>query len=50
VKIVADQLGHSTTAITQNLYQHVRRQVHESAAEAVVELLPKRTRPGEVAQ
>ena len=50
VKVVADQLGHSTTAITQNTYQHVRRQVHVSAAEAVVELLPKRSRPGEAAQ
>jgi integrase len=50
VKVVSDQLGHSTTAITQNLYQHFRRQVHDRAAEAVVELLPKRNRPGEAAQ
>jgi hypothetical protein len=35
-------LGHSTTAITQRLYQHVRRAVDRGAADAVLELLPKR--------
>lgn len=42
VKIVSDQLGHSKTAITQDLYQHVRRSVAGEAAEAVVRLLPPR--------
>ena len=42
IKVVSEQLGHSTTAITQNLYQHVRRAVHDGAAEAVVRLLPER--------
>jgi integrase len=40
IKIVSDQLGHSTTTITRDLYQHVRRQVHRDAAERVVALLP----------
>jgi hypothetical protein len=37
-------MGHSTTGITQNLYQHVRRVVHDGAAEAIVQLLPERKR------
>jgi integrase len=40
IKIVSDQLGHSTTRFTQDLYQHVRRQAHLDAAEKVVALLP----------
>lgn len=44
VKIVSDQLGHSTSTITRDLYQHVRRAVHDEAAEAVVRLLPERKR------
>jgi integrase len=40
VKIVSEQLGHSTTRITQDLYQHVRLQVHMDSAEKVVDLLP----------
>jgi hypothetical protein len=39
---VSDQLGHSTTRITQDLYQHVRLQVHHDSAEKVVALLPAR--------
>jgi hypothetical protein len=37
----SNQLGHSTTRITQDLYQHVRRQVHQDAAEKVVALAPR---------
>jgi integrase len=40
IKIVSEQLGHSTTRITQDLYQHVRHQVHVDSAEKVVDLLP----------
>jgi len=40
IKIVSEQLGHSTTRITQDLYQHVRLQVHQDSAEKVVDLLP----------
>jgi integrase len=39
IKIVSEQLGHSTTRITQDLYQHVRHQVHADSAEKVVALL-----------
>lgn len=41
VKIVAEQLGHSTTRITQDLYQHVRLQLHHDSAEKIVALLPE---------
>jgi integrase len=40
IKIVSEELGHSTTTITRDLYQHVRHQVHVDSAEKVVELLP----------
>jgi integrase len=42
IKIVSEELGHSTTRITQDLYQHVRHKVHVDAAEKVVDLLPRR--------
>jgi integrase len=44
VKIVTEQLGHSTTRITQDLYQHVRLQVHQDSAEKVRQLLPERVK------
>jgi integrase len=40
-KVVSDTLGHSTTRITEDLYQHVRVQVQIDAAETVVALLPE---------
>jgi integrase len=43
VKIVSDMLGHSTTRITQDLYQHVRVQVQIDAAETAVDLLSSPT-------
>ena len=49
VKIVAEQLGHSTTRITQDLYQHVRLQVHQDSAEKVKQLLPERVKRAQVA-
>ena len=39
IKVVSDQLGHSTTTITRDTYQHVRRAQHRDAAEKVVALL-----------
>jgi integrase len=48
IKIVAEQLGHSTTRITQDLYQHVRLQVHQDSAEKVVALLPGAVRRAQV--
>ncbi len=50
IKVVSEGLGHSNTNITQNLYTHVRRVLHDNAAEAVVQLLPERSRRGEAAQ
>jgi integrase len=47
VKLVSEQLGHSTTDITQNLYQHVLLVEHHDAAAKVVELLPRRRRDAE---
>ena len=41
-KIVSETLGHSTTRITEDLYQHVSVQMQIGAAEMVVALLPKR--------
>lgn len=40
IKVVSEQMGHSTTSITQNLYQHVRRAMLDAATNAVVQLLP----------
>jgi len=42
IKIVSEMLGHSTTRITQDLYQHVRIQLQIDAAEQAVALLPTR--------
>ena len=36
--VYAVELGHSTTRITEDLYQHVRHQVHVDSAEKVVDL------------
>jgi integrase len=47
VRVVSEQLGHSTTTITQNLYQHVRRAVLDQATDAVIRLLPERKRATE---
>jgi integrase len=41
-KIVSETLGHSTTRITEDLYQHVSVQMQIGAAETVVALLPER--------
>jgi integrase len=42
VKIVSEQLGHSTERITRDLYQHVSVQMQVGAAETVRSLLPER--------
>lgn len=42
IKIVSEQMGHSTTTITRDLYQHVRKAVLDKTTEAVVRLLPER--------
>jgi integrase len=35
IKVVSDQLGHSTTRLTHDLYQHVIRRLHDEAADLV---------------
>jgi integrase len=42
IKVVSDQLGHSTVRITEDLYTHVRQAVHDEAAETVLNLLPSK--------
>jgi integrase len=44
LKMVSEQLGHSTTRITQDLYQHVVRAEHDRAAEQVLSLIPESNR------
>jgi integrase len=39
IKVVSDRLGHSTTAITADLYTHVNRNVGRSAADRIAEVL-----------
>jgi hypothetical protein len=47
VKVVSDRLGRSTTRITQDLYTHVRYEVHAAAAAQIVDLLrPQRSAEG----
>jgi integrase len=50
IKIVSEQLGHSTTRITQDLYQHVRLQVHQASADKVRQLLPERVKRAQATQ
>ncbi|MFC6017243.1 tyrosine recombinase XerC [Plantactinospora solaniradicis] len=44
IRVVSEQMGHSKTGITRDLYQHVRRAVLDKATDAVIELLPKQQR------
>jgi integrase len=39
MKVVSDQLGHSTTAITSDLYTHVYKVIRDDAADRVAALL-----------
>jgi integrase len=43
LKLVSEQLGHSTTRITEELHQHVVRAEHDRAAEQVLTLVPARS-------
>jgi integrase len=43
VKVVSEQLGHSTSTLTRDTYQSVVKQLHRNAADAVAEKI-KRTR------
>lgn len=44
IRVVSEQMGHSKTGITRDLYQHVRRAMLDKATDAVSELLPKQQR------
>jgi integrase len=47
IKIVSEQLGHSTTTLTRDTYQSVVKHLHHTAADAVAEKL--RHQPGRTA-
>jgi integrase len=42
IKAVSAQLGHSNTAITADLYTHMRQQIADRDAESVAALIPRR--------
>ena len=45
IKVVSHRLGHSTTAITADLYTHVVPEVARGAADQIAALLPGRNEP-----
>lgn len=47
IKIVSDQLGHSDTSTTRDLYTHVRKVVHKEAAGTIVQLLETKSKAAE---
>ncbi|MEU0077264.1 tyrosine-type recombinase/integrase [Micromonospora tulbaghiae] len=44
IKVLADQLGHSTTTLTRDTYQSVTKQLHQDAADAVAKKINQRRR------
>lgn len=50
IKVVSEQLGHSTTTLTRDAYQSVTKELHHEAAGAVAESLRTRRRVREQAQ
>ncbi|MEU7570076.1 tyrosine-type recombinase/integrase [Micromonospora sp. NPDC049240] len=44
IKVLSDQLGHSTTTLTRDTYQSVTRQLHQDAADAVAKKINQRRR------
>jgi integrase len=40
-KVVSEQLGHSSTRVTTDIYQHVRHELRDDAAARVGDLLRK---------
>ncbi|RLK23799.1 site-specific recombinase XerD [Micromonospora sp. M71_S20] len=42
IKVLAEQLGHSTTTLTRDTYQSVTKELHRSAAEAVARTIDRR--------
>lgn len=45
VKIISQRLGHSSTRITQDVYQHVLKEQQESAAEQIADLVKLAGKP-----
>ncbi len=41
IKVVSEQLGHSTTQITRDIYMSVMPQVAQAAADATAALVPR---------
>jgi integrase len=48
IKVVSEQLGHSTTQITRDIYLSVMPQVAKAAAEATAAIVPRATKPADV--
>lgn len=46
LKVVSSRLGHSTTAVTADLYTHVIPTVARQAAEAIAAVVPRSGRSG----
>nr|WP_242624537.1 hypothetical protein [Micromonospora kangleipakensis] len=44
IKVVSDQLGHSTTTLTRDTYQSVVKRLHHEAATAVAGRIKKKRR------
>jgi integrase len=44
IKVVSEQLGHSTSTLTRDTYQSVVKQLHHNAADAVAEKIKNKRR------
>ncbi len=44
IKVVSEQLGHSTTTLTRDTYQSVTKELHQNAADAVAEKINQKRR------
>jgi integrase len=44
IKVVSEQLGHSTTTLTRDTYQSVTKELHHDAASAVAQVIRDRRR------
>ncbi|WP_239313631.1 tyrosine-type recombinase/integrase [Plantactinospora mayteni] len=44
IKVVSEQLGHTTTTLTRDTYQSVTKELHHNAADAVAERIKKKRR------
>lgn len=42
IKVLTEQLGHSTTTLTRDRYQSVTKELHRSAADAVADMIGRR--------